>query len=415
VLLWLVFNSGFSDAFPPLLPGIQAAPRGAATVQAFLAAAGTGLAVIGSFWAAMTLGLWLRDLWAATNAPAPFKGAALGWSIFLGPFAMLILWHFGGEFAGIAGVIWLLPIVQVVIPLALTERTPPTYSRAKIKVLGGKYLEAESAVIEELEKAEDDFNGWLMLAELYAHHFDDLAGADRLVRDTCSQANATPSEICVAFNRLADWHLNLAADPLAAREALEEVCRQFPGTHMAHMARQRIDHLPGSREELIALRTPRAIRLPALGKNLEQPAADPPSFTERKEAAAQANDCVKRLEKNPDDMAVREELARILAERLGKTEAAIEQIELLVNIPGVSAGQAAQWMGLMAAWQIKYQGDTRRGRETMEQLIRLYPRSSEAFAAQRRLFLMDLEAKIRAARAQAPPAAEKPISLFRSS
>ena len=47
----------------------------------------------------------------------------------------------------------------------------------------------------------------------------------------------------------------------------------------------------------------------------------------------------------------------------------------------------------------------------MERLIRRYPQSSAAFAAQRRINLMDLEAKIRAARAAANPAPEKPIAL----
>jgi hypothetical protein len=280
-----------------------------------------------------------------------------------------------------------------------------------IKMLGDKYREAELAVIEELEQWEDDFNGWLMLAELYANHFDDLAGADRVIRDTCAQESTSVSEVCVAFNRLADWHLKLADDPVAARQALEEICRRFPETHMGRMARRRINQLPASREELIAQRTPKPIRLPALGSTLDHAAGVPASRSERREAADRANDCVQKLQKNPDDMAVREELARILAERLDKAGAAIEQVELLLNMPEASASQAARWMGLMAAWQIKYQGDVQKGRETMERLVRLYPQSTEAFGAQRRLALMDLEAKIRAARSGAKPAREKPISL----
>jgi hypothetical protein len=65
----------------------------------------------------------------------------------------------------------------------------------------------------------------------------------------------------------------------------------------------------------------------------------------------------------------------------------------------------------VAAWQIKYQGDLQKGRETMERLVRRYPQSPHAFSAQRRISLMDLEAKIRAARSGANPAREKPISL----
>jgi hypothetical protein len=411
VLLWLVFNSSFSEAFPPLMIQIQAAPRGFATMRAFFATAGIGFCVIISYWAAMTLGWWLQVLETQAEDRRRFRRAVLGWSVFLAPLAVLIVCGFGAESAGVAGVVWLGLIAQAVIPLAFREKTAPTYSQAIIKMIGGKYLEAESAVIEELEKSEDDFNGWMMLAELYAHHFDDLAGADRIIRDTCAQAGTSVSEVCVAFHHLADWHLKLAADPLAAREALEEIGRRFPETHMARMARRRIEQLPASREELIAQRTPKLIRLPALGRTLDHSAPYPASSSARKEAAAQANNCVQKLQKNPDDMAVREELARILAERLDKAGAAIEQLELLLNMPDVSDGQAARWLGLVAAWQMKYQGDLQKGRETMERLVRIYPQSTEAFAAQRRLCLMDLEAKIRAARAGVSPARQNPISL----
>ncbi|MGA2175239.1 MAG: tetratricopeptide repeat protein [Verrucomicrobiota bacterium] len=411
VLLWLIFNTSFSDSFPPLMAQIQAAPRGLATVAAFLEVAGIGFCVIASYWAAVTLGWLLRVLEAQALDRLQFRRTVLELSVFLVPLAVLIVCAFGVESAGVAGVVWLGPIVQTVIPLVFRERTAPLYTRAIIKMLGDKHREAELAVIEELEQWEDDFNGWLMLAELYANHFDDLAGADRVIRDTCAQASTSASEVCVAFNRLADWHLNLADDPVAAREALEEICRRFPETHMGRMARQRINQLPASREELIAQRTPKPIRLPALGSTLDHPAGVPASRSERREAADRANECVQKLQKNPDDMAVREELARILAERLDKAGAAIEQIELLLNMPEASASQAARWMGLVAAWQIKYQGDVQKGRETMERLVRLYPQSTEAFGAQRRLALMELEAKIRAARSAANPAREKPISL----
>jgi tetratricopeptide (TPR) repeat protein len=410
-LVWVVFNTGFSDRFPPLMEQIQAAPRGLATVEAFLDAMGDGFCIIGSYWAAMTLGWLLRELERQAEHRREFTRAVLGLSAFLAPLAVLIVWGFGAGAAGVAGVLWLAPVVQTVIPMAFREKTKPTYTRAVVKMQSDKYREAESAVIEELEKSEDDFNGWLMLAELYANHFDDLAGADRIIRDTCAQAQTTASEVCVAFNSLADWHLKLAGDPVAARAVLEEICRRFPQTHMERMARQRIGQLPSSREELTARLTPRTIRLPALGGKLDQAAPAPVSAAERKEAAARANECVGKLQKNPDDMAAREELARILAERLEKAEAALEQIELLLNMPEASAAQAAEWMGLMAAWQIQLMGDPRKGRETMERLISRYPQSAHAQAAQRRISQMDLEAKVRAARARANPGGAKPVSL----
>jgi len=411
-LIWLIFNTDFSAMFPPLMIQIQAAPRGLATVEAFLEAAGAGFCVIGSYWATFTLAWWLRVLEDQVEDRRQFNHDVLLWSAFLVPLGALILWGCGWEAAGVAGVIWLWPVVQSAIPLAFRERTAPAYNRAVIEMNRDKYKEAEWAVIEELDHWEDDFNGWLMLAGLYANHFSDVAGADRIIRDTCSQPATNPSQACVALNQLADWHLKLADDPAAARDALEEICRRFPDTHMGRMARQRISRLPASREDCIAQRTPKSIRLPALGKSLDQSAGEPHSLPARKEAAALANECVRKLQQNPDNMAAREELARLLAERLDKAGAAIEQLQLLLAMPQATAEQAAEWMGLAAAWQIKYQGELQAGRETLERLIRLYPQSGQAFAARRRITLMDLEAKIRAARARSGTAEPKPPSIL---
>jgi hypothetical protein len=266
-----------------------------------------------------------------------------------------------------------------------------------------KYREAEEAVIEELEKSEEDFKGWMMLAELYATRFSDLPGAERILRDTCAHPATTAPEICMALHRLADWHLQLGDDPAAARKTLEEICRLYPDTHMERMARVRIGQLPANRQELVEGRTPRRIPLPALGRDLAPVAAPHPPPAEREQAAARANDCVRRLQENPDNAPVREELARILAERLGKATSAIEQIELLLGMPDVTAQKAAEWMGLIGAWQIKYLDNPSAGRETLERLIRCHPQSTQAFAARGRLDLMDLENKLRAARSNAKP------------
>jgi hypothetical protein len=316
-LLWLVFNLGLSERLPPLMMEIQAAPPGAETIAAFFNVAAIGFFVIGSFWAAVTLGWLLAVLVERVEERREFRHTALVWSALLAPLAALILCGYGWSSAGVAVVIWLLPVVQATIPLAFPAKTAPRYSRAITKMHGDKYKDAESAVIEELEKAEDDFNGWMMLAELYANHFDDLAGAERIIRDTCAQAQTTASEICVALNLLADWHLKRADDPVQARKALEEICRLYPETHMGRMARLRLSQLPASREEWIEKRTPKTIPLPALGRDLDHPAEPRAPGDDREQSAARANDCVRKLRQNPDNIAAREELARILAERLG--------------------------------------------------------------------------------------------------
>jgi len=195
--------------------------------------------------------------------------------------------------------------------------------------------------------------------------------------------------------------LNLADDPAAARASLEAICRRYPGTHVSQMARQRINQLPRSREELIESRTRKPIPLPSLGIHIDHPDEAALTPAARKQAAARANECVSKLKENPDNMPAREELARILAERLDQAAPAIEQIELLLGMPNVPAEQAARWMALEAAWQIKYLRDEPAGRGTLERIIRQHPESFEAEAARRRITLMDMEKKIRAAQAAA--------------
>ena len=400
-LLWLAFNCGFSHRFPPLMIGIQLAPPGAATVMAFLEAAMAGLFFIATHWAAVTLGWLVWELSQQAENDRQFARAVLEASILPAPLAALILWGLGWYAAGMAGVIWLLPVLHHTFGLVLPAKLPPLYGRAITNMQRDKYKEAEMAVIEELEKSEEDFKGWMMLAELYASHFGDLAGAEKIVRDSCALPQATVSGICGAFQRLADWQLNLAGDPVAARASLEEICRRYPDTHMSQMARQRINQLPRSREDLIESQRAKPIPLPALGSHidhLEEAAGTPAAL---KQAAARANECVSKLEQDPDNMPIREELARILAERLEQAAPAVEQIELLLGMPNVTAEQAARWMALEAAWQIKYLRNEKAARETLERIIHSHPESVHAEAARRRITLMDMEMKIRAAQAAA--------------
>jgi len=92
-------------------------------------------------------------------------------------------------------------------------------------------------------------------------------------------------------------------------------------------------------------------------------------------------------------------LARVLAGQTGETDRAIEHMALLLGTPGQPDEKRADWLSLMAAWQFKFKHDPDAARQTMERLIRDYPDSSQAFAARRRLNLMDAELHTQRARA----------------
>ena len=232
------------------------------------------------------------------------KGTVVGWSIFLLPLAALVLLGFGAAAAGVAGVVWLAAVAQSVIPLAFHAEEPVrAYHLAIAKMHRDKYQEAEEAVLEELEKEENDFNGWFLLAELYANHFGDLAGAGlhhpRNLRSTCTNA----SQVCLAFNHLADWQLALAADPAAARQALEEICRRYPGHPHGPDGPARIHQFPpAAKKSSPGGRQNRSACPPWATASTRPPSPRPRLPTEKQ--AARANDCVQKLQKNPDNMAV---------------------------------------------------------------------------------------------------------------
>ena len=248
---------------------------------------------------------------------------------------------------------------------------------------------------------ENWFDGWMMLAELYAKHFRDLPTAEQTILDLCLQPNLPPSHVGVALNRLADWHLEIGSDPLAARRTLQVLCDQFPGTHMSRMAGQRLAQLPATREELLEQRQGRRIRLPALRANMEGEAASSPPAASQEASAALANRLVERLRSNPDDVPAREDLARIWAEDLGQAGLAIEQVQLLLGMPDPPAGKTAEWLTLIAGWHLRFRRDEAAGRQWLERLVREHPGTPQAHAAQRRLMVMNLEQKLRQNQAKA--------------
>jgi uncharacterized protein (DUF1499 family) len=255
----------------------------------------------------------------------------------------------------------------------------------------GKYAEAEQAIIAELEKCENDFEGWLMLAELYARQFDDVGEAERTILELCNEPHTTLSQKSVALHKLADWHLQFRGDPPAARRALEEIVRTMPGTHLATMAQHRLRQMPMTKLQWTEQQRGKKLKMPALSEDFDDAAGLDVSQAESAEAERAANQCVEKLKRDPNDVAARERLARIFAERLGQANLGIAQLELLAEMPDQPRNKLAEWLGLMAAWQIKYLRDKEAARELLQRLIKEFPQSAQAFAAQRRLKLMEME------------------------
>lgn len=389
--LWVILNLGISWDLQPFMPAVQAAKnRGGNWAPEYLRVIGAGLFIISSYWSAITLGWLMVSAGRALDGPARkelrdvYLACLLGLAI---PTGLIVL--LGGLYtAGLAGTFLLAPMARCAQNLLQPPKLPPMYARAIARMKFGKYSEAEWEIIKELENWEDDFEGWMMLADLYAHHFHNLAEAEQTVLELCAQEKTSPSQFAVAMHRLADWHLKLAKNPDAARRTLLRIEERLPGTHLAHMAQLRIDQLPSSAAELKEQQNAQTIPMPALGDRLDEP-AETTTVLDTDKAAKAANAYVEQLKQNPNNAAARDKLARILAERLNKPQLGIDQIELLLEMPERSEAERAEWLGLIAAWQIKYCKDLDNGRKSLERLRREFPRSPQALSATRRLELLD--------------------------
>ena len=389
--LWLFANTGFG--LPPVLPIV---PPLAAGFGAWLKALGEvgalSAVIISSFWCGVTL-LWLlARIGQRVDSRASFYGICGLWALLLLPVGLIIVLTGGWAALGVAMTLCSVPLVHFTLPLT-TPAVPvrPTYSRALAKISFSKYDEAEKEIIQELEQCEDDFDGWMMLAELYATHFNDLPSAAQTVQDLCAQETTTTAQMAVALHRLADWQLKIGHDPEGARRTLLLICARAPGTHLDKMAQQRLDQLPVTREALRELELGKPLRLPQVPEEIITPALVLP----REQATAAAHECVETLNRNPDDMAAREKFARLLAESLGEPAIAIEQLELLVALSHSSPDQRAGWLLTMAGWHARQRNDADQARLIYQQVMRDFSNTPHAFAAQRRLNLLNLQSQLR--------------------
>lgn len=403
--IWVLMNLGLSWQLQPFMPQLQAARNaGGSWLPDFLEVLGLGVFVISSYWTAAML-VWILVHTAKAADPEPRKNfKSLCWTCILGlgvPAGIVLL--IGGlPVLGLAATFVLGPMAGYAPAYLHPKKPRPIYARAIARMKFGKYTEAEWEIIHELERCEDDFDGWMMLADLYANHFHDLVGAERTILDLCDQPTVNASQQSVALHRLADWHLKLARDPRGARGALGLLADRLKGTHLARMALLRMEQLPETAEELRDQQSAAAIPLPALGVNLDHGAGDAEPKIERKRAAQLANACVEKLKRNPDNVTAREKLARIFAEQLQRADLGIEQIDLLLNMPNQSEARRAEWLGMVAAWHLKYRQDRDAGRKALERLVKEFPATTQAMTARYRLEQMDRELRLKNQRVPGP-------------
>ncbi len=417
--IWTFANSGILHR--PVIPRFAQALADGNWWQVFLPATAALSIIITSWWATVTAAWLVWQMSVRLHQPAACCRVAASWSVIGLPLALVLalLFHMAGLGLGLA--VWLGSIACGLATL-LPLRLPPSYSKAIARINFDKFNEAELEIIHQLEKSESDFDGWMLLAELYATHFHDLPAAERTLCELCDDPHTTPAQAAQALHRLADWHLKYSADPDRARWALEQLCQRLPGSHLEHMARQRLQSLPATREALLRERQGRTIPLPKDGAaptvQLPDPAAAPacdplpaprplprlqPPADPRQTALAEARRCVEQLTANPDDLETREHFACLLAGPIDQPATAIDQLDLLLALPGQPDARRAAWLAQQADWHAHRRQDVPAAQAALRRITEEYPQTSHAFEAQRRLYALQLETTVRQRRKSTPP------------
>jgi hypothetical protein len=425
LLVWIFFNAGW--LVQPLLPQITLAGGAGGAFKAFLNLTAGFLFVATTWWAAITCAWIFGNILARAERRTDVVVTAAIWLAFVSPAVLIVLLVFDYAGLGLAAGLCTAAVTFGTIrigPFEGRKEIKPTYSRAVAKMNFDKFTEAELEIIRQLEESENDFEGWMLLAELYAVHFKDLATAEKTICDLCDDPNTNPSQLGIALNRLADWHLKIDGNPQNARWALQRLCERLPGTHLATMAQRRLDHLPVTREQWADQQQHgHVLQLPKVEEQLplttdethgrDQVLQAPEGHvvriearratpTSRETATAEAARCVEQLKSNPDDVMARERFATLLAEALEQPDTAIEQLDLLLAMVNQPEHLRAQWMTRQAEWHLKFRNDAEAARAAYQRVIREVPQSQAAFDAQRRLYLMQIQSSVKLKRRALP-------------
>jgi tetratricopeptide (TPR) repeat protein len=269
----------------------------------------------------------------------------------------------------------------------------PLYSIAQAKRKQGKYRDAQTEVRKQLAKFPNDFEGWMLMGEIFARDFKDTAGASQCVDQIISSGEHTPRNVAFALTCLADWRLEIDHDRDAAREALERILELYPDTEQSHLAAQRIAHL-SSKEMLqqqidrpkIALKTFEGH--PGLQTDPSQMPDLPPE-----DFAAKASELVRHLDEHPLDNDARETLAGIYADHYHRPELAAEQLEQLINTPNQPQKYVVHCLNRLVDVYVRVACDEASARQTLERILLLFPGTAAAANAEKRMTLLPAEMK----------------------
>jgi len=301
----------------------------------------------------------------------------------------------------VLGIIWA-PSIGMTIAKPLTAfydggdvaiEDRPFYSIARAKQKQGKLHEAMADVRGQLERFPNDYEGWMILAEINGDGLKDNGAAQECIEEIFRHDPPhTPKNLVFALTRSADWHLALASDRAAARAAFERIINVFPDTEFAHTAAQRIAHLT-SDAMLAAQRERPRIALARHEANIGLMGEYVSPLQKPEDPAERAAALVTHLNEHPFDASAREELAMIYAGHYGRMELAEDQIEQLIAAPGASQKNVSHYLNLLADFKVRFTQDQTGAEKALRRIIERYPNSAVASRAEQRITCLPTELK----------------------
>jgi hypothetical protein len=164
--------------------------------------------------------------------------------------------------------------------------------------------------------------------------------------------------------------MNLEKDPAAARKTLERICELMPDTHGARMAKQKIAHLPPTRDAFEKQSKPQRIKI-AEGVRVGEEAGfyGVPKIND-KESHKLLRQYLERLSQYPDDVGARERLAVVYATHFDNANEAITHLTYLLEKTSHKEKKEVEWLKLQATWKVKHKKDIKAARVAIETIVR---------------------------------------------
>jgi outer membrane protein assembly factor BamD (BamD/ComL family) len=282
------------------------------------------------------------------------------------------------------------PFVNLFMGSSEGEAPKPLYSAAQARRNQGKFAEAITEIHAQLERFPDDAQGWMMLAEIQAKDLKQFDQAVATITTFISREGQSPQQIVAGLSRLADWHLELRHDFVAAREILERIVANYPDLPQSRAAYQRLTHLE-EKQRYAGAHADHAMAIPAadprlgLRKTRENPPAPVENF------AGQVEELRRHLDRFPLDRETREQLALLYAHQLHQPDQCADQMEYLLALPDALPAEIARWLNLLADVYIKETQDAAAARQALERLIEALPDTTMSGQARQRLERLEVE------------------------